>query len=164
MKSSASATSEAPRRARRGFNLLAAVWTGSLLAIGWLAAPILFATLERAAAGAVAARLFAAEAWCGVVCAALLGVLSTRLIGRGAAEYRLLHRIVAAMFVCVVLGYFALEPAMSTLRAAAAAAGTDVGHSAYAARFGVLHGVSTAFYVVESVLALALIWRLPVGP
>jgi hypothetical protein len=50
---------------------------------------------------------------------------------------------------------------MNALRMAALEAGTDVGHSAYAARFGLLHGVSSLFYLVESLLAIALVWRLP---
>ncbi|MFP3757982.1 DUF4149 domain-containing protein, partial [Cupriavidus sp. SIMBA_020] len=39
--------------------------------------------------------------------------------------------------------------------------GTDIANSPYASRFGMLHGVSSLFYLVESVLGLMLIWRLP---
>ncbi len=47
------------------------------------------------------------------------------------------------------------------IRMAALEAGTDVAHSAYATRFGVLHGVSSLFYLIESLLAIALVWKLP---
>ena len=40
--------------------------------------------------------------------------------------------------------------------------GQDVGHSDYAARFGMLHGVSSLFYLIESLLGVALVWKLPV--
>jgi hypothetical protein len=50
---------------------------------------------------------------------------------------------------------------MNALREAALNAGTDVGHSAYASRFGLLHGISSLFYLVESLFGLALVWMLP---
>ena len=46
---------------------------------------------------------------------------------------------------------------------AAQEAGTDVGHSVYASRFGMLHGVSSLFYIIESLLGLVLVWKLPAG-
>jgi hypothetical protein len=65
------------------------------------------------------------------------------------------------MLVCGLVGYFALQPFMNALRLAAMNAGTDVGHSAYAARFGMLHGVSSLFYLLQSLLGVVLVWRLP---
>ncbi|RDS99840.1 DUF4149 domain-containing protein, partial [Burkholderia contaminans] len=79
----------------------------------------------------------------------------------GSSDYRRVRWIVAAMVVCVLVGYFALQPFMNALRMAAMDAGTDIANSPYASRFGMLHGVSSVFYLVESVLGLMLIWRLP---
>ncbi|SMF99545.1 DUF4149 domain-containing protein [Burkholderia singularis] len=146
----------------RFFRLLATIWVGSLLTIGYAVAPVLFATLERTTAGSVAARLFSIEATLGVVCGVLLIGLSNLLVRRGHDGYRSLRWLLAAMLGCVLAGYFALQPFMNALRVAALEAGTDVGHSAYATRFTILHGVSSAFYLIESLLGLALIWRLPV--
>jgi hypothetical protein len=67
------------------------------------------------------------------------------------------------MLLCVLIGYFSLQPFMDALREAARSAGLDLAHSAYAARFGMLHGISTLFYVVETLLGLALVWMLPTG-
>jgi hypothetical protein len=39
----------------------------------------------------------------------------------------------------------------------------ELAQSPYASRFGLLHGVSSAFYLIESVLGLVLFWRLPPG-
>jgi hypothetical protein len=143
------------------FQLLTVIWVGSLLTIGYMAAPTLFVLLDRISAGAVAAQLFRIEAIIGALCGVLLLVLCNVLVRRGAIGYRRLRWVLAGMLVCVLLGGFALQPFMSALRLAALAEGTDVGHSAYAARFGVLHGVSSLFYLIESVLGLALVWRLP---
>lgn len=148
------------------FRLLATVWCGSQWTIGYLVAPTLFALLEnRRTAGSLAGGLFHSEAILGVVCGVLLLLLANTLSRQpgGAAAYRPLRWIVAGMMACVLLGYFALAPWMDQLRASAAAAGVDVENSAYAARFGLLHGVSTGFYVLQSLLGLALIWRLPAG-
>ena len=145
----------------RVFRLLSAVWVGSLLTIGYAVAPVLFKTLERMTAGSVAAQLFRVEAILGVVCGVLLLVLSNQQVRRGSGDYRRVRWIVAAMVACVLVGYFALQPFMNALRVAAMEAGTDIANSPYASRFGMLHGVSSLFYLVESVLGLMLIWRLP---
>ncbi|AOJ74580.1 MULTISPECIES: DUF4149 domain-containing protein [Burkholderia] len=145
----------------RVFRLLSAVWVGSLLTIGYAVAPVLFRSLERMTAGSVAAQLFRIEAVVGVVCGVLLLVLSNQQVRRGCDEYRRVRWILAAMVGCVLIGYFALQPFMNALRVAAMDAGTDIANSPYASRFGMLHGVSSLFYLVESVLGLMLIWRLP---
>ncbi|HDR8992250.1 MULTISPECIES: DUF4149 domain-containing protein [Burkholderia] len=145
----------------RVFRLLSAVWVGSLLTIGYAVAPVLFRTLERMTAGSVAAQLFRIEAILGVVCGVLLLTLSNQQVRRGSGDYRRVRWIVAAMIACVLIGYFALQPFMNALRVAAMDAGTDIANSPYASRFGMLHGVSSLFYLVESVLGLMLIWRLP---
>jgi Domain of unknown function (DUF4149) len=145
----------------RLFRLLTVVWVGSLLTIGYAVAPVLFTSLDRIMAGAVAAQLFRIEGVLGVVCGVLLLGLGNVLIRRGIESYRPLRWLIAGMLVCVLIGYFALQPFMNALRMAALEAGTDVGHSAYATRFGVLHGVSSVFYLVESLLAIVLVWKLP---
>ncbi|TCW86959.1 DUF4149 domain-containing protein [Burkholderia sp. SRS-46] len=145
----------------RVFRLLSAVWVGSLLTIGYAVAPVLFNSLERTMAGSIAAQLFRIEAIVGAVCGVLLLVLSNQQVRRGSDDYRRVRWILAAMVGCVLVGYFALQPFMNALRVAAMEAGTDIAHSAYASRFGMLHGVSSLFYLVESVLGLMLIWKLP---
>ena len=57
--------------------LLAALWWGSLGAIGFLAVPLLFVYLPTPTmAGSMAARLFAAQTWVSVVCCVLLLLVS----------------------------------------------------------------------------------------
>jgi len=147
----------------RLFRLLTVVWVGSLLTIGYAVAPVLFTSLDRISAGAVAAQLFRIEGVIGVVCGVLLLALCNVLIRRGGDAYRRLRWLIAGMLICVLVGYFALQPFMNALRIAAQEAGTDVGHSAYASRFGMLHGISSVFYLIESLLGIALVWKLPAG-
>ena len=59
--------------------LAAALWWGSLSAVGFLVVPMLFAHLATPAiAGAMAAKLFAAQTWVSVVCALVLLLVSRR--------------------------------------------------------------------------------------
>jgi hypothetical protein len=139
------------------------VWVGSLLTIGFGVVPVLFATLDRITAGAVAATLFRGEAFTGVLCGILSLALGNVLVRRGAFAYRRFRWLLVGMLLCVLIGYFAIEPFMDALRTAALNAGTDVMQSAHATRFALLHGVSSVFYLVESLLGIALVWLLPLG-
>ncbi|HTH74691.1 MAG TPA: DUF4149 domain-containing protein [Trinickia sp.] len=153
--------SSAPHRV---FRLLAFVWVGSALTIGYVVAPTLFAMLQRSVAGDVAARLFRIEAFVGVICGILSLALGNVLVRRGVSEYRRLRWLVAGMLLCVLIGYFGLQPFMDALRSTARESGLDLAHSPYAARFGLLHGVASLFYLVETLIGLALVWMLPAGP
>jgi len=145
----------------RLFRLLAMLWVGSQLTIGYVVAPVLFASLDRTTAGSIAAQLFRIEGVAGVVIGVLLLALSNVLSRRGMVDYRRLRWLLAGMLVCVLIGYFALQPFMNALRIDAMNAGMDVGSSPYARRFGMLHGVSSLFYLIESLLGIALVWLLP---
>lgn len=140
--------------------LLTTVWVGSMWTIGYLVAPTLFATLaDGALAGSIAGQLFRIEAWLALACGlSLLGLL--RLDGAVAeGRRRGVSLLVLGMLACTVLGYFALNPFMAELREAAAVAGGAWDPDARA-RFGMLHGVSSVFYLVQSLLGVLLIWRL----
>jgi hypothetical protein len=136
-------------------------WVGSLLTLGYVVAPVLFSMLDRPTAGSVAAQLFRIEGFVGVACALILLLISNRQVRSGVADYRRARWIVAAMLLCVLIGYFGLQPFMNSLRIAAQEAGTELSQSPYAKQFGMLHGVSSAFYLIESLLGLVLVWRLP---
>jgi hypothetical protein len=72
-----------------------------------------------------------------------------------------LRWLLVGMLLCVLVGYFALQPFMNALRVAAMNAGMDIGNSPYASRFAMLHGVSSVIYLIESLLGVALVWLLP---
>lgn len=165
MRATADSTStQAPGREGllpdRLFLLLTVVWAGSLWAIGYLVAPTLFAALpSREMAGMVAAQLFRAEAILGVVVGVLQLVLCNVMIRRGASHYRSLRWLVLGMLCCVLIGYFGLQPFMESLRHKAQAMGVGVSDSPFRSQFGMLHGISSAFYLLQSLLALVLVWR-----
>ncbi|WP_233556213.1 DUF4149 domain-containing protein [Noviherbaspirillum sedimenti] len=140
--------------------VLATLWVGSLWTIGYMVAPTLFATLEdRALAGTIAGRLFAIEAWVTVVCAVLLALL----VARAGAAFDQRQRkqvliVIGVMLLCTLVSHFGIQPYMAELRAAVAPGASMAGE--IQARFGRLHGVSSAIYMVQSVLGLVLVLKL----
>lgn len=145
--------------AARARLLITTLWAGSLWTVGYLVAPTLFATLsDRVLAGTIAGSLFRIEAWLTVACATVLIVLIwMEPKNESVAARRGLTGLVIGMLACTLLGYFGIQPFMSGLREAAGGGG--VMDSESRAQFGILHGVSSAFYLVQSLLAIVLVLK-----
>jgi hypothetical protein len=62
------------------------------------------------------------------------------------------------MILCTVIGYFGLQPYMAELRAIAAQSG-GIMDDAIRSRFGMLHGAASAIYLIQSLIAVALILK-----
>jgi hypothetical protein len=139
--------------------LIVTLWVGSLWTIGYLVAPTLFATLpDTVLAGTIAGGLFRIEAWLSVACAMLLIVLSRVPVDVFGARQRVVPMsLVIAMLACTLIGYFALQPFMAELRAAAGPGGVMASDAK--ARFGMLHGVASATYLIQSLLGVALVLK-----
>ncbi|MBB5607186.1 MULTISPECIES: DUF4149 domain-containing protein [unclassified Janthinobacterium] len=138
--------------------LVATLWAGSLWTVGFVVAPTLFATLsDRMLAGTIAGSLFRVEAWLSIACALiLLALLQWGAAGLEAKRRRLLGALVLAMLVCTLVSYVGITPLMAELRAQAPSGVMD---EAMRSRFGMLHGVSTLIFAVQSLLAGMLIWK-----
>jgi hypothetical protein len=136
--------------------LLAALWAGSLWTSGYLVAPTLFATLaDRVLAGTVAASMFRSQAWLSIACALLLLLL----LRFGAPQkQRTLLVLVLAMLACTLVVHVGLQPMMAALREAAGPGG--VMESSARTRFGVLHGISSLIFMLQSVLGGVLVWKM----
>ena len=140
--------------------LVATLWAGSLWTIGFIVAPTLFATLsDRVLAGNIAGSMFRAEAWLSIACAVVL--LALLQWSPGALEpkrRRLLGALVLSMLVCALLSHFGISPLMAELKAQAQGS-SGIMDEAMRSRFGMLHGVSTLIFAVQSLLAGVLIWK-----
>lgn len=139
--------------------LLVTLWVGSLWTIGYVVAPTLFATLaDRVLAGFIAGKLFRIEAWLSVTCAiALIVSFKWKVDDRGTRAHKHLLWIVSGMFACTLVGYFGLQPFMAELKESAAGGVMD---AETRVRFGLLHGVASAFYFIQSILGGFLVWKL----
>jgi hypothetical protein len=95
------------RVAQRLFLFIASLWVGSLITVGYLVAPTLFATLtDRQVAGMVAGAIFKAEAYISLVLCVGLLVLANLLVSRGLQTYRAIRWILLAMLICAAAGSF----------------------------------------------------------
>lgn len=137
--------------------LIATLWAGSLWTVGYLVAPTLFATLsDKVLAGVIAGSLFRVEAWLSVFCAVTLMALAWFVAdGRSGKSAKRLLWIVAGMLACTVIGYFGIHPYMAALKEVAGPGGVMATDAK--TQFDILHGVSSALYLVQSLLGVALV-------
>ena len=136
------------------YNVAVALWVGGLLAMGYLVAPLLFSKLaDRSLAGSVAGTMFSAMAWVGLACGSHL--LLFVLAGKGwRAIQSGVFWIVLLMLALTATGHFGVQPILAQLKADALP--RQVMESALRDRFSTWHGVSSALYLVQSLLGVAL--------
>ena len=127
----------------------AALWWGSLSAIGFMAVPLGFATLPSCAlAGHLGAVLFAAQTWVSLACGLvlLLGLKkNVAAAGAGKAQGAIIL-VVLGLLLAVLLQYGVAPRIVARVNLA------------------LWHGVGTALYVLQWLCAGALLWRLSGRP
>ncbi len=137
------------------YSLCIAVWVGGLLAVGYLAAPILFAKLsDRMLAGSLAGQMFTAIAWVGMACGTYLLLFVLALKGWREVQSGVFW-IVLLMLLLTLAGHFGVQPILAQLKADALP--RQVMESAMRDRFATWHGVSSVLYLVQSLLGVALV-------
>ena len=137
------------------YTIAVTLWVGGLFATGYLAAPVLFAQLaDRSVAGAVAGAMFSVIAWVGLGCGTYLILFV--LAGKGwRAIQSGVFWIVLLMLALTAAGHFGVQPILAQLKADALP--RQVMESALRDRFSTWHGVSSALYLVQSLLGIALV-------
>jgi hypothetical protein len=131
-----------------GERVLLTLWVGGLWAIGYIAAPSLFATLDdRHLAGALAGQMFHIISYIGLACGAVLFVSVVIRLG---LQWR--AWILLIMIVLAASGEFILQPMMESLKLEGLTEGSDARK-----QFGMLHGIASFIYLIESLLGLALV-------
>ena len=132
-----------------------AAWIGGMWAIGYIAAPVLFASLgDRQLAGLVAGKLFAVIGWVGLGAAAYVVLF---LLGRwgGQAFKRSVLWLTLLTAGLVAASQFGIQPLMAQLKVDALP--RDVMESVIRDRFVAWHGISSILYLVQSLLGLWLV-------
>lgn len=131
------------------------LWVGGMWAIGYMAAPVLFASLnDRQLAGVIAGKLFALIGWVGLGSAAYLLIF---LISRWGGRFfkSSVFWLVLIMALLVVASQFGIQPFMAQLKADALP--REVMESVLRDRFATWHGVSSILYLIQSMLGLWLV-------
>jgi len=131
------------------------LWVGGLWAIGYMTAPVLFASLgDRQLAGMVAGKLFALIAWVGLGSAAYLLTFLLHRWGGGVFRSSVFW-LVLLMALLAAASLFGIQPLMAQLKADALP--QDVMTSVLRDRFAMWHGVSSMLYMMQSLLGLWLV-------
>ena len=122
----------------------AALWWGSLSAIGFVAVPMLFANLPTPAlAGFMAAKLFAAQTWISIACCALLLVFSKRKHAEKMEQWAqaAIGFVIAGMLLALLVQY-GVSPKIVARE-----------------NLKLWHGVGTAMYAMQWLCAALVLWR-----
>lgn len=131
------------------------LWVGGMWAIGYLATPVLFASLgDRQLAGMVAGKLFVCIGWVGLGSAAYLLVFLIARTGRQVFG-RAVFWLVLAMALMAAASQFGIQPLMAQLKADALP--LEVMESVLRDRFAAWHGISSILYLMQSLLGLWLV-------
>ncbi len=147
--------------AQRVFVFILTLWVGSIITVGYIVAPTLFATLsDRQVAGMVAGALFRVEGIISMILSVGLIVFANLLVKRGCGRYKNIRWYLLAMLVCSVISAFVLEPMMDSLREEALNHGFPVMLSPLAQAFSRLHTFASVVYLLQSLIGLVLLWRL----
>ena len=129
--------------------MIAALWWGSLTALGFVVVPMLFTHLPSpAAAGQLAAKLFTAQTWLSIACAMFLLLVYNQkeaLVQDIRAQAAI--KFIVTGLLLAVLVEFGLSPRIVSARA-------DGGN------LKLLHGLGSAMYFVQWLCAGFALWRL----
>lgn len=129
--------------------MIAALWWGSLTALGFVIVPMLFTHLPSpAAAGQLAAKLFTAQTWLSIACCMFLLLIYNQK-GNETQNIRAQAAIkfIVTGFLLVVLVEFGLSPRIVSAR-------SDGGN------LKLLHGLGSVMYFGQWLCAGFALWRL----
>ncbi|MCJ7558883.1 MAG: DUF4149 domain-containing protein [Gammaproteobacteria bacterium] len=125
------------------------VWLGMIWSVGYLAAPVLFETLDdRALAGLVAGKLFTAVAWVSLAAGPIMALL---IMATGERSRRRSLKLICVLLVMasMVSMHWIFAPMMEAARLPDGTPGES---------FLVIHGASSLVYLLGSLLGLVLLW------
>lgn len=136
-----------------GEHLLLTLWIGGTWAIGYIAAPSLFAGIDdRQLAGAVAGEMLRAILTIGLICSVLL-LASVAVSGLHDALKSWRWWLVAAMLLITLVSLFVIHPMIAELKLQQSL----MDAVEYKSQFGKLHGLSSALYLLLSLSGLVLV-------
>lgn len=140
------------------YQVVVTLWVGGLWAIGYIAAPALFANLpgNRMLAGTLAGNMFSLGAYVAMGCAAYLLIYLVAQRGAGVLRAATFW-VVVVMLLLTLAGHFGIQPILAQLKAQVFP--HNVMQSIVRDRFAAWHGVSSVLYLIQSLLGLVLILR-----
>ena len=132
--------------------MIAALWWGSLTALGFVIVPMLFTHMSNpAAAGQMAAKLFTAQTWLSIGCAMFLLLIYNQkeALAQDTRAQSAIKYVVTGLLLAVLVE-FGLSPRIVSAR-------VDGGN------LKLLHGLGSALYFGQWLCAGFSLWRLSQG-
>lgn len=137
------------------YTLALTAWVGALWAIGYIAAPTLFSSIDdRVLAGTLAGRMFSVVGWLGLGCGAYLLLFMLLRLGVAALK-RWVFWLVLLMLLLAVAQLFGLQPLIAQLRSESLP--RQLAEAATRSRFANWHGVASVLYLAQSLLGVLAI-------
>ena len=138
-------------------SVLLVAWVGGLWAIGYIAAPSLFAHLaDKELAGNLAGNLFKWIAYVGMTAGAYLLIYRLGQDGLTALKGGFFWAVLAMLALTLAQRY-GFQPVMQSLKEQALP--RAVMESAFRSRFVAWHGISSIVYLMQSLIGLWLVAR-----
>lgn len=130
--------------------ILLTIWIGAMWTVGYIVAPTLFAMIEdRTLAGAIAGRLFMVVSFIGIFSSIfLLFTMAVREKQQILQQWR--SWVLIFMLIIIVVGEFILQPLMAALR-------QDGISPTENTQFGMLHGIASVLFLINSLAGLILV-------
>lgn len=143
------------RFADASYLLTLTLWVGALWGIGYVAAPVLFASLDdRTLAGTLAGKMFSIVGWLGMGCGIYLLAFMLLRLGAGAMR-RAIFWVVLLMLALTAAQLFGLQPLIAQLRSESVP--RELAEAATKSRFATWHGVASVLYLLQSLLGVAAV-------
>ena len=135
-------------------SLLLTMWVGGLWVVGYLVVPVLFSSLDRMLAGAVAGKLFELIAWLGLLVSALLLLFSVH------SQRRLMWQAPVIWLLCsmaclTALQLFLIQPEIARMKLLAVQSAPELGPGS--AIFARWHAGASLVYLLQSLLGIGLV-------
>ncbi|MBZ0095573.1 MAG: DUF4149 domain-containing protein [Sulfuricella sp.] len=131
------------------------LWVGGLWAIGYLAAPVLFASLgDKMLAGMLAGKMFTWIAYVGMGCGVYLLIHRLTVFGGSALKQGFFWAVMVMLLLTAAI-HFGIQPILAGLKEQALP--KEVMESMFRDRFARWHGISSIGYLIESLLGLVLV-------
>lgn len=135
--------------------VLAGLWLGLQLGIGYVAVPVLFENMGKIEAGSMAGAMFDVVAYSGLAVWLLVYFIGRHELSRSLLRSKT-HKFVLLLLLLLAVNQFLITPVIEAIKTG----GSNWLLSLAGGSFGQWHGTSSIVYMVCSVLALGLVFRI----
>ncbi len=135
--------------------VLAGAWLGLQLGIGYLAVPVLFEHMGKMEAGAMAGSMFNVVAYSGLAVWLLIYFIGRHELGRSLLRSKT-NKFVLLLLLLLAVNQFLITPVIEAHKTG----GSNWLLSLVGGSFGQWHGTSSIVYMLCSLLAIGLVFRI----